>query len=43
MPYTKYFVLRAVTEILNELRIWYWGDRTNLFNQVQEWTYIEEL
>ena len=32
-PYKKY----------DELRIWYWGDRTNLFNQVQEWTYIEEL
>ena len=32
-PYKKY----------DELRIWYWGDRTNLFNQVQEWSYIEEL
>lgn len=32
-PYKKY----------DELRIWYWGDRTNLFNRVYEWSYIEEL
>ena len=32
-PYKKY----------DELRIWYWGDRTNLFNNVQVWSYIEEL
>lgn len=32
-PYKKY----------DELRIWYWGDITNLFNQVNEWSYIEEL
>ena len=32
-PYKKY----------DELRIWYWGDSSNLFNRVQEWTYIEEL
>ena len=32
-PYKKY----------DELRIWYWGDKTNLFNQVNEWSYIEEL
>jgi hypothetical protein len=32
-PYKKY----------DELRIWYWGDISNLFNQVQEWSYIEEL
>lgn len=30
-PYKKY----------DELRIWFWG--SNLFNQVQEWSYIEEL
>jgi hypothetical protein len=29
-PYKKY----------DELRIWFWG--SNLFNQVQEWSYIEE-
>ena len=27
----------------DELRIWYWGDSSNLFNRVQEWSYIEEL
>jgi hypothetical protein len=32
-PYKKY----------DELRIWYWGDSSNLFNRVQEWSYIEEL
>lgn len=32
-PYKKY----------DELRIWYWGDKTNLFNQVCEWSYIDEL
>lgn len=32
-PYKKY----------DELRIWYWGDISNLFNQVYEWSYIEEL
>ena len=32
-PYKKY----------DELRIWYWGDKTNLFNQVNKLSYIEEL
>jgi hypothetical protein len=32
-PYKKY----------DELRIWYWGDISNLFNNVQVWSYIEEL
>lgn len=32
-PYKKY----------DELRIWYWGNKYNLFNRVQEWSYIEEL
>jgi hypothetical protein len=27
----------------DELHIWYWGDSSNLFNRVQEWSYIEEL
>lgn len=27
----------------DELRIWYWGDSSNLFNNVQVWSYIEEL
>lgn len=32
-PYKKY----------DGLRIWYCGDKTNLFNQVQVWSHIEEL
>jgi hypothetical protein len=32
-PYKKY----------DELRIWYWGDSSNLFNRVQLWSHIEEL